>query len=256
MNSLLKLKLLSAPLLLVAAISQALSARADYIPIFTPPNALTHPGNLELVPYYFPTYQQIFDASLFSAIPAGGGRIRGLNFRASVSSGQVEGMLTGIIVEFSTTTRTVDSLSPIFSENLGLDNQVYWAGQTTSFTAGHNAQGEQTWGLHFPVAPGKGFAYDPAKGNLLMTIHNLYVPTDQHRIGLDGIRGSALTASVQSENANAISGIVSSDALVVWLAMFELVPEPSSLLLLGLASGFGWKLLRTNSSRKERDVAI
>ncbi|HAM72279.1 MAG TPA: hypothetical protein DCM86_11605 [Verrucomicrobiales bacterium] len=167
-------------LFLIPSLLLSLAARGlgDYVSVYTPPEANTKAGGLELLPYYFRAYQQVFDASLFSAMPTGGGTIRGLDLRASQRSLDALGYVYGITIEFSTTSKTVDSLSPVFGENLGSDNQVYWDGVKTSFSSG-KLNGLQSFGLSFPLYPGGGFHFDPAKRNLLMTLRNLHFPVPQ-----------------------------------------------------------------------------
>ena len=150
--------------------------RAQTAIVYVPSGAQSQPGNAVLVPYQW-EYQQLFDASLFSSLPPGGGVIRGLSLRPSVRSPSKEAELSGIIIELSTTMKTIGSLSPIFAENTGSDNQVYWSGRSVRWISGGVEDGTpQRWSPGFGDLAGKGFSYDPSKGNLLMRIRNLQLP--------------------------------------------------------------------------------
>ena len=223
----------------------------DFVNFFSPPTASTKAGGIELQPSSFSgTYQQIFDASLFSSLPAGGGSLRTIVLRASEHSVPVVGTISGVTIDVSTTTKTVDALSPVFSENLGTDNQSFWTGQPVIFDANTFANGLQDWSVAFPVRAAQGFSYDPSKGNLLVTFHNLHLPNVDSRLGLDGVRGASQSASVQSPDS-LLSGTLSRDSLVALLIMVPAVPEPSTYVLLGLGMGALWSLGRRSPRRKD-----
>ena len=227
--------------------------RAQTAIVYVPSGAQSQPGNAVLVPYQW-EYQQLFDASLFSSLPPGGGVIRGLSLRPSVRSPSKEAELSGIIIELSTTMKTIGSLSPIFAENTGSDNQVYWSGRSVRWISGGVEDGTpQRWSPGFGVLPGEGFSYDPTKGNLLMRIRNLQLPDVILVLGYDAVRDSPFTASVIGE-AGALRGTVRSEALVVGFGFTDLVPEPSPAMLLALGSAVLLGLSSQIAGRKESDV--
>jgi hypothetical protein len=236
-------------------------ARADWTYLYLPSEAVIHhQGNLVIDPGTVSgTYQQLFDSSLFSPAAAGGILIQTVEFRPSLSGLDGAGDLDGVRIEFSTTSKSVDSLSPVFSDNIGTDNQLFWSeGQRTRFLHGQFAAGDpfagtMGWSPAFPVLAANGFLYDPSKGNLLMTVHNLHIPSPVIS-RFDGVRGSPAMASVRSSGPNAVSGTVSSDALVTLLIGVAIVPEPSTAVLLSVGLVLVCGLSRHRLNSKERNV--
>ncbi|MBI3867458.1 MAG: PEP-CTERM sorting domain-containing protein [Verrucomicrobia bacterium] len=236
--------------ILAAMLFSALKTGAEFVTLTTPPNAVTQLGNIEIVPFQWPIYQQWFDASMFSSIPGGATQIQDIAFRVSPQSHSFSSTLVGpVMIQFSTTTRTLSSLSPIYTENVGNDNQVFSPYRELSFSSG--GAGIHAWTLSAHSQElGKGFFYDPSKGNLLMTVYGLTLPPADVRIGLDGIRGSPLMGSVQFPDGNGEHGVVSSDAFVMLMAFT--VPEPSTFALFLL--GFIGLISRPYLRRKESHV--
>src|SRR3989442_11230153 len=116
---------------LVALLTTLNSARGQASIVIVAPNSLANSeGNsLAGLPFDVSTsgrrYQQVFDASQFSAIGSGGGYIREIDFRldggCQTSGGQT---VSGFQINLSTTMKGPDSLSPVFSENVGPDDTV------------------------------------------------------------------------------------------------------------------------------------
>lgn len=229
-----------------------LGANAQFVTVYTPLESMTLPGNTPIVADHW-EYQQLFDASLFSSIPTGGGSIRNITLRPSPNSKSLYTELTGIAIELSTTTKSVDSLSPVFAENKSSDNFVFWSGENVTFYLNSDAQGNMVWSPSFSVLPGKGFSYNPSKGNLLMTIHNLHLPEGSSATSYDGVRSSLRTASVRAD-AGMDRGTVSSEGLVVSFAFSDIVPEPSSVTILALGSMVLLGISRQIAGRKDLDV--
>src|SRR2546430_2586339 len=70
-------------------------------------------------------YQQVFEGSQFSAVANGGGLISTIGFRLDGSCQRPEGQgFPSFQINLSTTAKTPDFLSPVFSENLGLDDTI------------------------------------------------------------------------------------------------------------------------------------
>lgn len=227
-----------------------LGANAQFVRVYTPPEAMTLPGNTRVMANHW-EYQQIFDASLFNSIPRG--EIRSIDLRASLNSGFRDTQLTGILIELSTTPKTVNSLSPVFSENLGSDKFLNWSGQSVAFASASTMQGIKIWSPTFSVLKGNGFYYDPSKGSLLMTIHNLHLPESSFGLSYDGVRDSPLTASVRADGEME-RGTFTSEGLVVKFVFTDVVPEPSGFALLVLGSAALLGIRAHTSGRKNTDV--
>jgi hypothetical protein len=103
------------------------------------------------------TYQQLYSSSDFS----GPVSITDLTFYNSYGAA-VEGnsLASGTYTfSLSTTSKVIGGLDTVFANNLGADNQLFFAG----------ALGGPLSGNSFTVS-GTPFSYDPAAGNLLLTI--------------------------------------------------------------------------------------
>jgi hypothetical protein len=111
-------------------------------------------------------YQQVYDASAFSAITPPGAYLTRLFMRADAEPGLPQGASgtsTNVQISFSTTSKAVDGLSSIFAENVGLDETVAFgpAALTMSFY-------EIAFDDDFPLT--NAFWYNPAAGNLLLDV--------------------------------------------------------------------------------------
>src|SRR5262249_39157969 len=100
-------------------------------------------------------YQQVYGNSLFS----GAVTITGLTF---FNNNFVPGSIAdaNYVISLSTTAAAVNGLSSVFADNLGTDNQVFFSGPLGGLIGASN---------EFTIT-GTSFSYDPAMGNLLLTI--------------------------------------------------------------------------------------
>lgn len=164
-------------------------ARADFV--FAPPEAETIlNGNSRFTPFDFGSarFQQVYDASIFSALGAsGGGWIRNMSFRVDPTSHAVFTGVESMQVNMSTTLRGADELSAVFDQNYGVDDRVVVGPRRVVFL-----------GFDPIITLSQPFFYDPAKGNLLLDFRvyegvNVIPPGDE--IVLDAFNSGADSVS-------------------------------------------------------------
>jgi len=140
--------------------------------IVVPNEAETQDGNdSTLIPFLSQSirYQQVFDTSQFSAVPAGGAFITGISFRGDCILNDGGSTMTNLQISFSTTSKGPDQLSTTLSSNVGPDATLVFGPGTYSVGGGSpDCQGGFFSGLAFK-AP---FYFDPARGNLLMDLRS------------------------------------------------------------------------------------
>src|SRR6266404_5812442 len=113
------------------ALACSLSIASAQYTIFVAPNDRANAEGNSFGDYPFDglqtsmRFQQVYAASQFSAIANGGGFISLIAFRTDGFCGGTTGQTDGNLqINLSTTSKGPDSLSPIFAENVGLDDQV------------------------------------------------------------------------------------------------------------------------------------
>jgi hypothetical protein len=116
-------------------------------------------------------YQQVFAASQFAGVPAGGASITAISFR--VDQGGLWGAfgpvtLPAIRIDLSTTTIAPDALSTTLTNNVGPDDTVVFNGPLTLSSA--NIGSPAAFDIIIPLAT--PFFYNPAAGNLLLDVRN------------------------------------------------------------------------------------
>jgi hypothetical protein len=113
-------------------------------------------------------YQQVFDAAQFSRLNPGGGLIDRIAFRGHGPGVPFTGTVAQLQVNLSTTSKTPDGLSSTFANNVGADDTQVFSGP---FQSAVTFTGDPT---NFEVVINftTPFYYDPAKGNLLLDVHN------------------------------------------------------------------------------------
>ncbi len=209
-----------------------------WVNIVVPNDAENQEGNdFSYLPFYAINwrYQQVYDASQFSAIPLGGGYITDILFRADCSHCSGYCRFTNMVLYLSTTARGPDQLSAVFDENLGTNNtRVYGPGlfafsDACAFNGGpcHSSTplafdtlANGFFDLDIP------FFYDPAKGNLLMEVWAR--EPDCNNVGT--IANDAVT--VAGDSVSRVSGLLDSTtaALIDTTGVvtgFTFVPVPS-----------------------------
>jgi len=113
-------------------------------------------------------YQQVYAASQFGDMPAGGALINGIGFRRDAGWGTFSATLPAIQINLSTTAKAPDALSPTFAGNVGPDDTVVFNGPLalSSTATGSPAP----FDIIIPLT--NSFFYDPAAGNLLLEVRN------------------------------------------------------------------------------------
>lgn len=175
-------------------------------------------------------YQQVYAASDFTRRMADGGYINGLRFdvAATVHGGHPFAVtLPAIQINLSTTARTVDGLSSVFSENVGEDNTIVRG--LSALTLADRQNG----GADIIITFNTPFFYDPRAGNLLLDVFNfgggISSPFNANNSSTDTISSVFSTGSVHDA-----SGYINTGGLVTIFTVTT-VPEPGSFVVLGLA---------------------
>jgi hypothetical protein len=114
-------------------------------------------------------YQQVYDASQFSKVAAGGAFITRMSVRAECNSVGNE-VSSNIQVRLSTTPRGPDQLSSVFEENAGPDESLVWNVSRYVPPAGDAGTCLNTFFHGNEFYPDVPFLYDPSKGNLLLDL--------------------------------------------------------------------------------------
>jgi hypothetical protein len=117
-------------------------------------------------------YQQVYAASQFGTIAAGGGMITEIAFRPDAVYGYAfTHTVANIQIDLSTTTAGPGGLSLTFADNVGAGDMVVFNGSLilSSEFAGP-AGGPKVFDILIPLAT--PFYYNPAVGNLLLDIRN------------------------------------------------------------------------------------
>src|ERR1043166_5476667 len=165
-------------------------------------------------------YQQVFAASQFSLVGPAGGIISDIGFRLDGScQGDGGQTIPSLQINLSTPSKGPDSLTPVFSKNVGLnDTVVHGASSVTLLGACAGAPARDfSMFIHFSTP----FYYNPSAGNLLMDIRNFSgSPSDGSLLLLDAenVAGDSVS-HVFAFNVNAPSGSeVDSLGLVAYFA--------------------------------------
>jgi hypothetical protein len=168
-------------------------------------------------------YQQIYDASQFSAVDPGGEYITEIFFRADGGVLNAGALVTNIQINLSTTPQSVTNLSPSFAHNVGSDDTVVFGPQSL-FVEGSCCPGSSPQGFGVRIALRKPFFYNPAIGNLLLDVRNFTgaAASLQSSNRLDAATETSSASNV-ADSVDAGSGVVVISGLVT---MFVMSPIP------------------------------
>jgi hypothetical protein len=214
----------------------ASSGFAQSVTIGNPPDS----GNGNSFPFGFSiaAYQQVYAAGDFS----GPITINGLSFfNTAFTAGSIQTATYNI--QLSTTSAPVNGLSNTFAANLGADNTMVFLG-TLSGAAAPN--------FTISTTP---FNYQPANGNLLLTIFKTNITGPNSSVFLDARNGTAaglfsrkyaFSSTTTAENAG-----FDSNWGIVTRFNASAVPEPGTLALL-FGSGMTVTLFAARRLRRRR----
>lgn len=207
-------------------------------------NTVSWPFTLQDLGITSRRYQQVYATSQFLSEAPEGGYINQLWFRQDMfpnSSGFAADFLDSVEINLSITTRSPDSLSPVFSENVGAVSTTVYGPSPLSISTAIG------WAI-IPLA--QPFLYIPAQGNLLLDIRTVDAspyPSPRRTFDAQETLGDSIS-SVVANDVNASSGSVSSSGLVT-LFEIEPIPEPSTWALLSLGLFGIWRFsARRNKS--------
>jgi hypothetical protein len=210
------------------------SGLSEQVGVFFPGNAASTEGDgvsfdpfcIEYEGYSSERFQQVYDASQFSAQAPNGGLINRILFRVDADVKGVSEDIQRIEISLSTSARSSTSLSPLFSENIGPDNSIIFPADRLLFQAGTTGGRPRPFTLEIPM--NHPFFYDPKLGNLLLDIKVILpaIMTGIRSTGMDAAHNNSM-ATVFAPSVTATSGQVFNFGLVTLFVMTP-VPEPST----------------------------
>jgi len=249
---------ISALAVLLVSFCPTASFAGDFV-TFPAPNSLNSSEGNSLGSFPFGgaiigmRYQQVFDASQFSPIASGGGFITYIGFRLDGGSGGESAASQSLQINFSTTPKTPDGLSPNFADNIGHDDTVVRGARGVTLVGGGGGT-PQPFEPSLIITLDTPFFYNPSAGNLLMDVRNYsgVDPSLPHSLVLDAqdTTGDSVS-SILAFNVNSTSGSLSSSGFVTDFGI-QIVPEPGvlSFFVVGLA-GFAVVGVRTRLKRRK-----
>ena len=113
-------------------------------------------------------YQQVYAASQFGAVPAGGAFLTALAFRLDAGWGAFAATLPGIQINLSTSAKAPDGLDTTFANNVGLNDTLVYSGALPLSSAASGSPA--AFDILIPLTT--PFWYTPAAGNLLLDVRN------------------------------------------------------------------------------------
>jgi hypothetical protein len=190
------------------------------------------------VPDVTTRYQQVYDASQFAAQIPNGGLITEIDFRVDGPHGfSFASTLPDIQINLSTTAKGPDSLSPIFSANLGGDDTVVVGRGQVFISSSVSMGGPYFFDVRFLLST--PFLYRPGAGNLLMDVRSYGGTGSIDNVPpFDAVNvvGDSVSRVLATHSDATTATVVDSLGLVT---QFQVTPvsEPSSVTLLLLGTG-------------------
>lgn len=182
-------------------------------------------------------YQQVFNANQFAAF-AEPTYLNQIAFRNAIDSpGTWAGSIADLRISLSTTAAYADGLSSTFASNVGADATQVVSG-TVSWVVSNNPGPGNTKAFDLVINFGREFLYDPTQGNLLLDITNVS-GTSPFNIAnfLDAVDVTGDGTSRvfgPDRQPNATTGEIDSQGLIVRFGTGRVVPEPATVVMLGL----------------------
>jgi hypothetical protein len=222
-------------LVLALAIGAAQETRSEF---FEVPNGLIDlEGNAaSRLPFGYPSpvhYHQVFDASQFARLPPGGAFLSWISFRPDCSS-TFTWLVTNLQLNLSTTLKTPDNLSAVFSQNIGSDETLVFGPENyiPPGSTSPTCPGPDTF-LHGQIIElAVPFFYDPEQGNLLIDLRHLGNSwkfgdprqPDVHKLDAQDVLGDSVSRVAAFSLSTNTAEIVDTTGLVT---AFRFDPYPS-----------------------------
>ena len=208
-----------------------------------PIDSRTQEGNSQTVyPFSagYTRYQQLNAASDFGSsiggtvIGPGGVLLRGMYLRLDSPIGfSFGGYATNLQVNLSTTLRQPDSLSPVFFDNVGANDQIVFGPATPRLAGDHTGSSPEPWTTGVLIQFDQPFLYLPTEGNLLLDIRLFNGSTAAGFLDAWNRPGDSVS-SVYGDIAD-LSGTTSTLGISI-LFSGTVVPEPSTYALFALGA--------------------
>ena len=220
-----------------------LSALAVDTPVVVPNASASTEGNndnifpFDITPLGLSSerYQQVYNASSFSAITVPE-FITQLIFRPdSVAGGAFDSTISNIQIDLSTTAKNANSLDATFANNVGLDDTVVFNGSlhlSSTFTGPVNGPEDFDIVINLTTP----FLYVPTVGNLLLDVRNFSGGTTTSFDASDSNEvGRVYTTNSPAGDVTSSSGVVQNDNGLVTKFTFS-VPEPGAAIIIPMLS--------------------
>ena len=238
------------PAVLFCALALPSVGSADPIVVGLPPDS----DNGNCFPFgcsYSGSYQQVYTRSVFSSVFSSPIRITALEFYNTALHGEATSLTSGTwTISMSTSSADWDTLTPVFPANIGSNNTHVFTGDLAR---------PWSFGDTLVIPFSTPFIYNPASGNLLMTIvashptgSDLFFDTN----GLNDFQfnGNTIMGRVYLPAGGPSSiGAVNNGYGLVTGFQAQPVPEPTSLSLLVVGfAAVAVRQRRAASGRKRR----
>jgi len=173
-------------------------------------------------------YQQVYAASQFGGLPAGGGLITQIVFRPDATFGMAfTSTLPDIQIDLSTTSAADDGLSGTYANNVGADDSIVFARGPLTLSSAFTGPPNGPKDFDIIITLTHPFLYNPALGNLLLDVRNFGGGTTTQ---FDAVSTTGDGVSrVFNQNVNGTTGTTDTIGLVTG---FVIVPEPGTAMLL------------------------